>query len=144
MNCVRKSDLGHTLFIRTLIWLCSSWGLLHWHYLNDAATAAAVASLPAPVRLQQSTHNNPWRNRESPFIPRKRYLTCKITTRSGLGSGGAAKRHIPPPAGLSGAVPNSLDKGSSGGTRLSAGRWPPCTPCPRCLQPEGRGSDPGT
>lgn len=74
-----------------------------------------------PIHLQQSAHNNPWRNRENPLIPRKRYFTCKITTRSGVGSGGDAECHIPPPAGLGRAVPNSRDKGSSGGTQLSAG-----------------------
>lgn len=66
-----------------------------------------------PLGLQQSTHKTPWSNRKNPFIPRKRYFMSKITTRSRLGSGGAAKCHIPPPVGLSRAVPNSLDKGSS-------------------------------
>lgn len=54
--------------------------------------------LPAPIHLQQCTHNNPWRNRENPCISyftfiRKGYLMSKITTRSGLGSSGAAKCH---------------------------------------------------
>lgn len=49
--------------------------------------------LPAPIHLQQCTHNNSWRNRENPCIPRKGYLMSKITTRSGLCSGGAAKCH---------------------------------------------------
>lgn len=54
-------------------------------------------------------------------ILRKRCFTCKIRTRRGLGSGGAAKCHIPTPAGLGRALGNSRDKGSSGGTQISAG-----------------------
>lgn len=116
MNCVRKSYLRHLLYIRTLIWLCSSQGLLHWHYLKDAATATA-ASFTCTHTSSAIHPNNSRRKRENPFTPRKRYLMCKITTRRGLGSGGAAKSPIPPPARLGRAVPNSLEQGS--------GRWHP-------------------
>lgn len=112
MNCVRKSYLRYMLYIRTLICLCSSQGLLHWHYLKDAAASFICTHTSSAIHP-----NNSRRNRENPFIPRKRYLMCKITTRRGLGSSGAAKCPIPPPAGLGRAVPNSLDQES--------GQWHP-------------------
>lgn len=109
MNCVRNSYLGPMLYARTFFWLCSSWGLLHRHYLDD--TAAQV--LPALTRFQQSIHNYPW-NREGPFIPRKKCLMRKVTTITGPGSSGAAKHHITSHTpGSAGAVPNSPDKGGA-------------------------------
>lgn len=53
MNCVRNSYSGHMLYIRTFIWLCSSWGLLHWHYWDD--TTAQILPLSWIVELPLGT-----------------------------------------------------------------------------------------
>lgn len=116
MKCVRNSYLRYVLYLQTFIRLCSSWGLLHWHYPDD--TAAQI--LPALIHFQNSTHTYP-RHREGPFVPRKRYLMCKITMIPGLGSSRAAKRHTPPtPQAQQGLYWIPWIRGGSSGSWLSA------------------------